>query len=29
MRLDVKLLTADRKLLKAFPEHTVAFSAAQ
>ena len=28
MRLDVKLLTADKKLLKAFPEHTVAFSAA-
>ena len=28
MRLGVKLLTADKKVLKAFPEHTVAFSAA-
>jgi len=28
MRLGVKLLTADRKILKAFPLHTVAFSAA-
>ena len=28
MRLRVKLLTADQKVLKAFPEHTVAFSAA-
>ena len=27
MRLRVKLLTADQKVLKAFPEHTVAFSA--
>jgi predicted nucleic acid-binding protein len=26
MRLGVKLLTADKKVLKAFPEHTVAFS---
>ena len=29
MRLGIKLLTADKKVLKAFPEHTVAFSAAQ
>jgi predicted nucleic acid-binding protein len=28
MRLGVKLLTADKKVLKAFPEHTAAFSAA-
>ena len=28
MRLGVKLLTADGKVLKAFPKHTVAFSAA-
>ena len=28
MRLGVKLLTADSKVLKAFPKHTVAFSAA-
>lgn len=28
MRLGVKLLTADKKVLKAFPGHTVAFSAA-
>ena len=28
MRLGVKLLTADRQVLKAFPEHTLAFSAA-
>ncbi len=28
IRLGVKLLTADGKLLKAFPNHTVAFSAA-
>jgi predicted nucleic acid-binding protein len=28
MRLGVKLVTADGKLLKAFPVHTVAFSAA-
>ena len=28
MRLRVKLLTADQKVLKAFPEHTLAFSAA-
>jgi predicted nucleic acid-binding protein len=28
MRLGVKLLTADSKVLKAFPQHTVAFSAA-
>ena len=28
MRLGVKLLTGDKKVLKAFPEHTVAFSAA-
>lgn len=27
MRLGVKLLTADKKVLKAFPDHTVAFSA--
>ena len=27
MRLGVKLLTADKKVLKAFPAHTVAFSA--
>ena len=27
MRLGVKLLTADGKVLKAFPEHTVTFSA--
>ena len=27
MRLGVKLLTADKKVLEAFPEHTVAFSA--
>ena len=27
MRLGVKLLTADSKVLKAFPKHTVAFSA--
>ena len=27
MRLRVKLLTADGKVLRAFPEHTVAFSA--
>jgi predicted nucleic acid-binding protein len=26
MRLGVKLLTADRKVLKAFPDHTVAFT---
>jgi len=25
MRLDVKLLTADKKILRAFPSHTVAF----
>ena len=28
MRLRVKLLTPDQKVLKAFPEHTLAFSAA-
>ena len=28
VRLGVKLLTADSKVLKAFPQHTVAFSAA-
>jgi len=28
MRLGVKLLTADRKVLSAFPDHTVAFSVA-
>ncbi len=28
MRLGVKLLTADGKVLRAFPQHTVAFSAA-
>ena len=28
MRLGVKLLTADNKVLKAFPQHTLAFSAA-
>lgn len=28
VRLGVKLLTADAKLIKAFPRHTVAFSAA-
>ena len=28
IRLGVKLVTADSKLLKAFPEHTIAFSAA-
>ena len=28
MRLGVKLLTADKTVLKAFPKHTVAFSAA-
>ena len=28
MRLGIKLLTADQKVLKAFPEHTVAFSVA-
>ena len=28
MRLGVKLVTADGKLLKAFPQHTIAFSAA-
>jgi predicted nucleic acid-binding protein len=28
MRLGVKLLTADKKILNAVPEHTVAFSAA-
>ena len=27
MRLGIKLLTADKKVLKAFPGHTVAFSA--
>ena len=28
MRLGIKLLTADNKVLKAFPQHTLAFSAA-
>jgi predicted nucleic acid-binding protein len=28
MRLQIKLLTADKKLLKAFPNHTLAFAAA-
>ena len=28
LRLGVKLLTADNKVLKAYPQHTVAFSAA-
>jgi predicted nucleic acid-binding protein len=28
MRLGVKLLTADKKVLKAFPQHTIPFSAA-
>ena len=28
MRLGVKLLTADKKVLKAFPHHTIPFSAA-
>jgi len=28
IRLGVKLLTADKKLLKAFPEHTLAFGSA-